>query len=110
MQQYVVKITDAAMTDLETLYQYIATNLHAPQNALRQYNRIADAVLSLEMFPERCSLLEAEPWHSLGMRRLLVDRYSIFYFIREDTVLVTDILYSASDFINRLKGTEKAGT
>ena len=69
-----------------------------------QYNRIADAILKLEMFPERFRLPEPEPWHSMEMRRMNVDNYSVFYIIRGDTVFVTDVLYNASDIENRLRG------
>ena len=104
MNQYAVKITELASEELEALYQYIAQNLSSPGNALRQYNRIADAMLSLDTFPERFRVLESEPWHSMGLRRMTVDRYSVFYIVRERYVLVTDILYSASSIEDRLKG------
>lgn len=32
------------------------------------------------------------------------DNYSVFYIINEDKVIVTDVLYSASDIEERLKG------
>lgn len=48
--------------------------------------------------------MDSEPEHSKGIRRMLVDNYSIFYIIKEDKVIVTDVLYSASDIEERLKG------
>ena len=44
------------------------------------------------------------PWHSMEMRRMNVDNYSVFYVLRGGTVYVTDVLYSASDIEARLKG------
>lgn len=32
------------------------------------------------------------------------DNYSVFFVIKEDRVIVTDVLYSASDINSRLKG------
>ena len=104
MKQYQVKITDAALEDMENIYVYIAQQLKEPEYAMGQYNRIADAILKLEILPERFRLPEPEPWHSMEMRRMNVDRYSVFYVIRQDTVYVTDVLYSASDIENRLRG------
>ena len=104
MEQYEVKITDAALQDMEDIYGYIAGQLLAPENAMSQYNRIADAILSLSAFPERYRLLEAQPWHSMEMRWMNVDNYSVFYVLRGETVYVTDVLYSASDIEARLKG------
>jgi toxin ParE1/3/4 len=38
-----------------------------------------------------------------GLRRMVVDNYSVFYVINGDRVVVTDILYSATDITKRLK-------
>ena len=103
MKQYVVEITDEALADMEQLYNHIAYLLLAPENAMGQYNRIADEILKLDVFPERFRIMDSEPEHSKGIRRMLVDSYSVFYIIKEDKVIVTDVLYSASDIEERLK-------
>ena len=46
MDKYEVKITDEALADMEKIYEYIAIQLLAPENAMEQYNRIADAILT----------------------------------------------------------------
>lgn len=53
---------------------------------------------------ERICIMESEPERSKEMRRLLVDNYSVFFVIQGDNVIVTDVLYSASDIESRLKG------
>ncbi len=50
MEKYVVDITDDALADMDALYEHIAKKLQAPENAMGQYNRIADAILTLESF------------------------------------------------------------
>lgn len=104
MKKYTVEITDAALTDMEQLYHHIAYVLRAPENAMAQYNRIADAILTLDTLAERIRIMEAEPERSKEMRRLLIDNYSVFYVVQGDRVIVTDVLYSESDIENRLKG------
>ncbi len=56
MKQYTVRITDRATADMEEIYNYIALQLQAPENAMRQYNRIAEAIEELceglHIFPE----------------------------------------------------------
>lgn len=42
--------------------------------------------------------------HSKEIRRMVVDNYSVFYVIQDEKVIVTDVLYSASDIDKRLKG------
>ena len=34
---------------------------------------------------------------------MLVDNYSVFYIVGEDTVSVAHVLYSASDLVRRLR-------
>ena len=53
MKSYAVQITEEALSDMEALYSYIAVRLKAPENAMKQYNRIADAIVSLKQFPDR---------------------------------------------------------
>ena len=103
MKQYTVEITDEALADMEQIYNHIAHVLLAPDNALGQYNRIADEILKLDVFPERFRIIDSEPEYSKEIRRMPVDNYSVFYVIKENRVIVTDVLYSASDVDNRLK-------
>ncbi len=104
MKQYTVEITDEALADMEQLYDHIAYILLAPENAIGQYNRIADAILKLDTFPKRFRIMDSEPEHSKEIRRMSVDNYSVFYVIKGNRVIVTDVLYSASDILSRLKG------
>jgi plasmid stabilization system protein ParE len=104
MEKYKVEITREALQDMEDIYNYIAIDLLAPENAMGQYNRIADEILTLDTFPERFRIMESEPEKSMELRRMLVDNYSVFYTIRADKVIVTDVLYTASDIEARLRG------
>ena len=88
MKQYDVKISHAALNDMEQIYSYIADRLLEPDTAMGQYNRIAEAIQSLNILPERCAL---------------VDNYSVFYIVSEDAVSVARVLYSASDLVRRLR-------
>ena len=104
MKQYRVEITREALRDMEDIYNYIAIDLLAPESAMGQDNRIANEILTLDTFPERFRIMESEPEKSMELRRMLVDNYSVFYTIREDEVIVTDVLYTASDIEARLRG------
>ena len=103
MDKCVVKITDEALADMEALYEYIAVELKAPGNAMGQYNRIADAILTLDEYPDRFGLFECEPEHSMGIHKMVVDNYLVCYVIDPGTVTVTDVLYGASDIHKRLQ-------
>ena len=104
MEQYKVEITKEALQDMEDIYNYIALELLSPENAMGQYNRIADEILTLDTFPQRYGIMDSEPEKQMELRRMLVDNYSVFYTIRGDKVIVTDVLYTASDIEARLRG------
>lgn len=68
MREYPVKITEKALGDMNGIYEYIAFNLQSSENAMGQYNRIADCVLELGFFPEKFRLVDFEPECSQGLR------------------------------------------
>ena len=103
VKNYIVQITDKALADMEEIYEYIVVQLQSPENAIGQYNRIAEAIEKLDMFPERVRVMESEPECTMGLRQLPIDNYSIFYVIREERVIVARVLYSASDISRRLR-------
>lgn len=104
MTHYKIHISDEALNDMASIYEYIADELLAPDTAMGQYNRIADAIETLDQMPERIKLMESEPEKSRGLRRLVVDNYAVFFIISDDVVIVTNVLYGASDIENRLRG------
>ncbi len=104
MKQYRIQITDKALSDMEEIYNYIAEQLEAPEAAMGQYNRIADAIETLDTFPERVKLMETEEECALGLRQIAVDNFSVFFHIREERVIITNVLYSASDITKRIRG------
>ncbi len=104
MAHYKVEITKEALQDMEDIYNYIALDLLSPENAMGQYNRIADEILALDVFPQRYRIMDSEPEKNMELRRMIVDNYSVFYTIRADKVIVIDVLYTASDIEARLRG------
>ena len=51
MKQYDVKISRMALSDMEQIYSYIADRLLESDTAMRQYDRIAEAIQSLSILP-----------------------------------------------------------
>lgn len=104
MSQYKVVITDSALDDMNKIYSYIADTLLSPDNAASQCDRIADAILLLDTFPERNRIMDSSREHKMGLRMLPVDNYMVFYCIKGSCVFVTDVLYGACDYEEKLKG------
>ena len=102
MKHYEVLISDKAKEDMDAIYTYIAETLLEPVTAVKQYNRIADAILTLEEMPERIRLMNTEPERSRGLRPLLVDTYTVFFIIHIKTVYIARVLFSGSDIRRKL--------
>lgn len=103
MEKYEIEITKEALRDMEEIYNYIANELLSPDNAIYQYNRIAESILQLDIFPEKFRILESNIEKQKKIRRMPVDNYSVFYVIKENRVIVISVLYSASNIQAKLK-------
>lgn len=102
--KYDVILTKQAEDDLRGIFEYIAFELLAPENAIGQLERIEDKVLSLSDYPEKFRLYEREPWKSRNTRIVPVDNFVIFYIPDKDKAVVTVIrvMYSGRDVDKQL--------
>ena len=101
MKKYNVVITASSLKDMEDLYNYIAYELYSPDSAKKLYFKIANAIQSLELFAERYRVFSNEDGYST--RRMLVDNYSVFYIIKDSSVIITSVLYRSRDINEILK-------
>ena len=99
MSNYYICYSDEAKEDLRNIFMYIAYELGSRDTAERQVNRIRDAIKKLEKFPKRNPSVPYEPWASLGMRRLNVDNYVVFYLVDNcnERIEIVRIPYGAMD-------------
>jgi toxin ParE1/3/4 len=52
---YLVRLTDRALRDLEAIYDFIEAD--SSESAFTWFNRLAEAIYSLERFPERGAVI-----------------------------------------------------
>ncbi len=99
-----VVISRQAEDDLRSIYEYIAFELLAPENAAGQLERLEKMILSLKEMPERFSRYHNEPWRSRGLRFVAVDHYLVYYFldVKEYTVIVFRVMYDGQDINKKL--------
>ncbi|MGI6555705.1 MAG: type II toxin-antitoxin system RelE/ParE family toxin [Pseudoramibacter sp.] len=97
--RYTINYSPNALDDLREIYTYIANELHVPETAAVQVNRIRKAVRSLDFMPARHTFVEWEPWHLMKMHLLPVDNFIVYYLIDNDkmTVSVVRIFYGGRD-------------
>jgi len=100
--KYEVLVSEKSLEDMEVIYSSIAEKLFSPIVAMEQYNHIAEAILSLENMPERIKVMDSEPEHSQGIRKMDVDHYAVLFVVMNMAVSVVRVLYSASDIYLRL--------
>lgn len=96
---YNVVYSPEALSDLKDIYAYIAQELMAPDTALNQVNRIRKEIRSLDFMPSRYALVDWEPWKSMGMHKVPVDSFVVFYTVNSDsmTVAIIRIVYGGRD-------------
>lgn len=108
MEEYAVKITRQARTQMEEIVDYIAFVLQEPQTALRLLDCLDAEIASLSRFPGRVALTEDEPWHSLGIHKLPVKNYLVYFWIDKECriVQVTAVIHGSRDQKKQLKKME----
>lgn len=102
--KYNVVIERTAETDLLEILNYITNTLKEPKIASDIYRSIKNEIISLEHMPFRFQIVNEEPFRSIGVRRILVKNYSVFYIIDEEkkTVHIFRVLYARREWQNLL--------
>ena len=108
MSEWKVILTPEFKQEFKDIHPYIAEVLLVPETAKNQVARILDQVEKLDDMPNRFPLFEKEPWHSRGLRKLIIDNYKVFYYPNEQTqeVVVFHVFYGGRN-IDELLDKEK---
>lgn len=95
MNKYKVKVNPRAICELDHIYEYIANEKLAPENAKGQVYRIKKSILSLDTFPQSHQERNEGRYAGKGYRQLLIDNYIVIFRIDEPckTVYVVTIQY-----------------
>ena len=95
LDKYKVMINPRAIRELDNIYEYIASEKLAPENAKGQVDRIKKAVLSLDTFPQSHQERNEGRYAGKSYRQLLIDNYIVIFRIDETykTVYVATIQY-----------------
>lgn len=102
---YDVRISEEADIDLRSIFEYIAFELQAPENAAGQLDRLEQNIIGLERLPYRFRKFDREPWHSRGLRIMPVDNYIVLYVVDDDAqaVNIVRVMYGARDIERHLE-------
>ena len=71
----------------------------APDIAISCIRYIRSKIAELRKAPKRYRLIEDEPWHSRGIRRMNAKNFAVFYYVYEEyaEVYVQNIIYQKRD-------------
>ncbi len=99
---YEIIIQEKAENDLRRIVEYITDCLCERNIALKIYKEISQGIMSLEMMPKRCPVIDLEPFKRNDIRRLIINNYSAFYFVNEETstVHILHIVYNHREWQN----------
>lgn len=99
MDKYKVKINPRAIRELDHIYEYIANEKLAPENAKGQTDRIKKAILNPAAFPQSHQERNEGRYAGKGYRQLLIDNYIAIFRIDEPhkTVYVVTIQYQGQN-------------
>lgn len=99
MHVFKIIITPDAEADLYEITKYIAYTLSAPDVAVKYARTIRNEIQKLAYTAMSFATVEPEPWHSQGLRKIIVKNYYIYYIPNESTLTVhiLNIIYARRD-------------
>ena len=105
MDSYKIIITPDAEEDLVELRNYIADVLLARDTARNYIRTIRKEIGSLSELPARYKPVDDEPWHSRGVRRIIVNNFFVYYRIDEGhkRVYILNVIYARRDQLRVLE-------
>lgn len=101
--KYQVDITRQAELEIEQIY--LRAHRAAPMTAARWYQRLEQAIYSLEDMPDRCPLAPEGVQYTLPIRQLIFGKRSgalrILFIIESSTVTVLHCVRAAKHYLSQ---------
>ena len=98
-KQYNLIILPEAQKDIRDIVIYIARELAAPQAALNLQSEFEKAINTLAERPKRIKTVNEQPWKDVGIRKIRVKNYYIYFLVDDDEVAVkvNAVIYTGRD-------------
>ena len=103
-EKYKIEMSIKAKEDIKDLLIYIKSELNEPTIASKYSKIIKEELKTLTYLPQKFAIIDDETIKDLEIRKLNIKNHIAFYRINEDRKIVNveRILYSGSDWINKL--------
>ncbi|MFT6102718.1 MAG: mRNA-degrading endonuclease RelE of RelBE toxin-antitoxin system [Candidatus Endobugula sp.] len=92
MKKYRIDIKPTAEDDLARRYAQIEKE--SPQNAVKWYLGIIEAIEKLDELAERCPIAPEDSDIQKGIRHLIIGDYRVLYIVDHETVQVLHVRHS----------------
>ena len=98
-KRYKIAYTPEARDDVDDIYSYIALTLKEQKTASKLVGRLHREIKALSSFPGSNTIVEFEPWHEKGVRRMPVGNYNVYYGVDEEKhiIAILRVLYGGRD-------------
>ena len=96
---YELIVVPEAQYDIREILLYIVDELAAPQAALSLNEDLRHGIKSLSFMPKRTKPIEEQPWGEMGVRKIRIRNYYIYYWIDEEnkTIKIIAVIYTRMD-------------
>lgn len=96
MRDYRIYISERATKDMRDIVNYITRELFDAEAAKKLVDKFEKAIKSLSQMPKRNPLLLDEDLSMIGIRRIIVENYVIFYICDDinQSVSIIRVLYN----------------
>lgn len=81
MKEYSVKYTKQVLNQVDEIVTYILDELQAVYAANSLLELLERNMQSLDSMLERFPLVDYEPWHSEGIRKMVIAGYLVYYWV-----------------------------
>lgn len=93
---YDIVFLNQSLSDLDSIHFAIMDISQSETTANTIINRILNSIESLKIFPKRFKVLIIN--NNYNIRMFISNKYSIYYFIKENKVHIVRILYYSNEF------------
>ena len=99
-----IKITAQAEAELTRILDYISNVFYAKETAEKTLARITKTLEQIKEMPYSAPLMDEPEYKEIGIHRLVVKNYSIFYLVNEEKrkVEIIHILHGMQDYTQKL--------
>lgn len=102
MNKYNIEYSKESKLDLIRIKQYIKYNLQEPETAQKLISKIRNKINKLKNNPEIYTIIDDELIKNLEIRKLIVDKYIVFYRIKNNNIEIVRVMYGRRNWINLL--------